>query len=179
MIVCDDYFLNDESILKTMLRIFERRIIWIFRLKSISWDVFFLSFKRKARDVCMCMCVYVCVCLCVWKKIRIKSVVCEKNLSFVEFKDFYFLKSIFKLIARSFVNIKKREEIYFVDEIQIFFILFYFANIFLFNLILILVAIFFLEILWNLRFLSHRLVFSKWSFLIFSFLSRIMFMNRR
>jgi hypothetical protein len=36
MIVCDDHFLNDESMLKTMLRVFEKRIVWILRFKSIS-----------------------------------------------------------------------------------------------------------------------------------------------
>jgi hypothetical protein len=106
MIVYDDHFLNDELMLKTMLRVFERRITRIFRLKSISWIVFSLSFRKEARDVCVC----VCVCLCVRKrKMRIKSVVCEKNLSFVEFKDFCFLKSILELITRSLVNIKKEK----------------------------------------------------------------------
>jgi hypothetical protein len=105
MIVCDDHFLNDKSMLKTMLRVFEKRTIRIFRFKSISWVVFSLSFRRKARDVC------VCVCLCVLdeKKMRMKSVVFEKNLSFVEFKDFCFLKSILELIIRSLVNIKKEK----------------------------------------------------------------------
>jgi hypothetical protein len=104
MIVCDDRFLNDELMLKTMLRVFERRIIRIFRLRSISWIVFSLSFIREARDVCVCVCV-----LCS-KRMRIKSVVCEKDLSFVEFRDFYFLRSIFELIVRLLVNIKRREE---------------------------------------------------------------------
>jgi hypothetical protein len=91
--------------LKTMLRVFEKRIIRIFRLKSISWVAFSLSFRRKARDVC------VCVCLCAWRrKMRMKNVAFEKNLFFVEFKDFYFLRSILELIIRSFVNIKRREE---------------------------------------------------------------------
>jgi hypothetical protein len=118
MIVCDDHFLNDESILKTMLRVFKKRIIRILRLKSISWVVFFLSFRREARDVCMC----VCLCLCAWeKRMQIKSVVFEKkNLSFVEFKDFCLLKSILDLIIRSLVNIKKKEKVYFVDRIQKF-----------------------------------------------------------
>jgi hypothetical protein len=167
MIVCDDRFLNDESMLKTMLRVFEKRIIRILCLRSISWVVSSLSFRREARDVCEDVC-------CVRKEMRIKNVVCEKDLSSVEFKDFYLLRSILELIVRSLVNIKKKREIYFVDKIQIFFILFYFSNIFLFNLILISIVIFLLEILWDLRLAS-----SKWSFLTLFLLSRIMFMNRR
>jgi hypothetical protein len=109
MIVCDDHFLNNKSMLKTMLRVFEKRIIQIFRLRSISWIVFFLSFRRKARDVCICVCV--CVFVCVFeRKMRVKNVVCEKNLFSVESKDFCFLKSILELIICSFVNIKRREE---------------------------------------------------------------------
>jgi hypothetical protein len=108
MIACDDHFLNDESMLKAMLRVFERRIARIFRLRSISWVTLSLSFRREARDVCVYMCV--CVCLCVRKKMRIKSVVCEKSLSFVEFKDFYLLRSILELVIRSLVNIKRKEK---------------------------------------------------------------------
>jgi hypothetical protein len=103
MIVCDDRFLNDESMLKTMLRVFEKRIIRTSRLRSISWIVSSFSFKREARDVCVCVCV-----LCS-KKMRIKSIVCEKNLSSVEFKDFCLLRSILELIARSHVNIKRKK----------------------------------------------------------------------
>jgi hypothetical protein len=103
MIVCDDRFLNDESMLKNMLRIFKKRIIRTFHLRSISWVVLFLSFRRETRDVCVCVCV-----LCS-KEMRIKSVVCEKNLSSVEFKDFYLLKSILELIVRSLVNIKREK----------------------------------------------------------------------
>jgi hypothetical protein len=36
MIVCDNHFLNDESILKTMLQVFEKQITQNFRFKSIS-----------------------------------------------------------------------------------------------------------------------------------------------
>jgi hypothetical protein len=79
MIVYNDHFLNDESILKAMLRVFEKRTIRIFRLKSILWVVFSLSFRREARDVWMC----VCVCLCVWKKMQMKSVIFEKKFSSV------------------------------------------------------------------------------------------------
>jgi hypothetical protein len=105
MIVCDDHFLNDVLMLKTMLQIFEKRIIRIFRLRSISWIVFFLSFKRKARDVC------VCVDVCVRRKrMRMKNVAFEKKISFVEFRDFFLLKSIFKLIIRLFVNIKRERK---------------------------------------------------------------------
>jgi hypothetical protein len=49
-----------------------------------------------------------------------KSVAFEKNLSFVEFKDFCLLKSILELVIRSLVNIKREEEVYFVDRIQKF-----------------------------------------------------------
>jgi hypothetical protein len=107
MIVCDDHFLNDESMLKTMLRVFERRIIRILRLRSISWVVSSLSFRREARDVCVCACVDVCV---LEKKMRMKSVVFEKNFSFVEFRNFYLLKSILELIIRSLVNIKRKKK---------------------------------------------------------------------
>jgi hypothetical protein len=108
MIACDDHFLSDESMLKTMLRVFERRIARIFRLRSISWIALSLSFRREARDVCVCVCV--CWCFCAWeKKMRMKSVAFEKNLSFVEFRNFCLLKSILELIIRSLVNIKKEE----------------------------------------------------------------------
>ncbi len=83
-----------------MLRVFERRIARTFRLRSISWVALSLSFRREARDVCACV-------LCS-RKMRIKNVVCEKDLSSVEFKDFCLLRSILELIARSFVNIKRR-----------------------------------------------------------------------
>jgi hypothetical protein len=110
MIVCDDHFLNDELMLKTMLRVFEKRIIRILRFRSISWIALSLSFRREARDVCVCACV--CVCSCVWKKKkRIKNVVFEKNLYFAEFRDFFLLKSISELITRSLVNIKRERKI--------------------------------------------------------------------
>jgi hypothetical protein len=60
--------------------------------------------KRSARRVCMC----VCVCLCVREKMRIKSVVFEKSLYSVEFRDFCLLKSILELIICSLVNIKRK-----------------------------------------------------------------------
>ncbi len=66
--------------------------------------LFLFSFRRKMRNVCICMCV-----LCS-KRMRIKNVVCEKDLFFVEFKDFCFLKSILELIVHSFVNIKRKEK---------------------------------------------------------------------
>jgi hypothetical protein len=40
---------------------------------------------------------------------RIKNVVFEKNLYFIEFKDFCLLKSILELIIRSLVNIKRKK----------------------------------------------------------------------
>jgi hypothetical protein len=103
MIVCDDRSLDDESMLKTMLPVFEKRIARTFRLKSISWIVFFLSFRREARDVCVCE-------DCVQREMRIKSVVCEKDLSSVESKDFCLLRSILELIVRSLVNIKRKKK---------------------------------------------------------------------
>jgi hypothetical protein len=107
MIACDNHFLSDESMLKAMLRVFEKRIAWTLRLRSISWVVSLLSFRREARDVCVCVCV--CWCFCAWEKeMRMKSVAFEKNLSSVEFKDFCLLKSILELIIRSFVNIKRK-----------------------------------------------------------------------
>ncbi len=118
MIACDDHFLNDVSMLKTMLRIFEKWTIRTFRLKSISWIVSSLSFRREARDVCVC--VWIDACL-MRKKMRMRNVVFEKNFSFVEFRDFCFLRSILELIVRSFVNINREErKIYFVDKIQKF-----------------------------------------------------------
>jgi hypothetical protein len=106
MIFCDDHFLNDESILKAMLRIFKKRTIRTFHLKLISWVVLSLSFKKEARDVwmCVCMCVYVFE-----KRMQMKSVVFEENFFFIQFKDFCFLKSILELIIRSLVNIKRKK----------------------------------------------------------------------
>jgi hypothetical protein len=106
MIVCDDHFLDDESILKAMLRVFEKRTIRTLRLRSISWVALSLSFRREARDVWMC----VCVCLCVWEKMQMKNVVFEENLSSVQFRDFCLLRSILELITRSLVNIKRKEK---------------------------------------------------------------------
>jgi hypothetical protein len=93
--------------LKTMLRVFKRWIARIFRFRSISWIVFSFSFRKKARDVCVYACVDVCV---LEKKIRMRNVAFEKNLSFLEFRNFYFLKSILELIIRSLVNIKRKRE---------------------------------------------------------------------
>jgi hypothetical protein len=166
MIVCDNRFLNDESMLKTMLRIFERRITRTFRLRSMSWVVLSLSFRREARDVCVCV-----LCL---KKMRIKSVVCEKDLSSVEFRDFCLLKSILELIVRSLVNIKrKKRSLLRWRDSNIFYFTWSFRHFFI-QSYLNLNCYFFLETLLNLRFTS-----SKWSFLIFSLLNCIMFMNRR
>jgi hypothetical protein len=168
MIVCDDYFLNDESTLKTMLRIFEKRITRTSRLKSISWVVSSFSFRREARDV------YVCVCVLCSKKMRIKNVVCEKNLFFVEFKDFCFLRSILELIVRSLVNIKREERsLLRWRNSNIFYFILFFRHFFI-QSYLNFSCYFFFETLWELRLAS-----SKWSLLIFFLLSRIMFMNRR
>jgi hypothetical protein len=62
MIVCDDHFLNDESMLKTMLRVFVKRIIRILRLRSISWNALSFSFRKEARDLCVCVRVFVLMC---------------------------------------------------------------------------------------------------------------------
>jgi hypothetical protein len=129
MIVCDDRFLNDESMLKTMLRVFERRIIRIFRFRSISWIASFLSFRKEARNVCVCVCV-----LCS-KRMRINNVVCEKDLSSVESKDFYLLRSILELIVRSLVNIKREEEKS-ISLTKLRYLLFYFISQTSFYLIL-------------------------------------------
>jgi hypothetical protein len=59
MIVYDDHFLNDEFMLKTMLRVFEKWIIRILRLKSISWVALSLSFRRRARNVYIRVFIYV------------------------------------------------------------------------------------------------------------------------
>jgi hypothetical protein len=125
MIVCDDRFLNNESMLKTMLRVFERRIIRTFRLKSISWVVLSVSFKEEAGNVCVCVC-------CVRERMRIKSVVCEKDLSSVESKDFCFLKSILELIIRSLVNIKrKRRSLLRWRNSNIFYFILFFKHFFI------------------------------------------------
>jgi hypothetical protein len=65
---------------------------------------FSLIQKRSAKRVC------VCVSVCVFeRRMRIESVVYEKNLFFVEFKDFCLLRTILELIVRSLVNIKRRK----------------------------------------------------------------------
>ncbi len=65
----------------------------------------FLIQKRSAKR--MCVCVYLSI---QEEEIEIRNVVCEKSLFFVEFRNFCLLKSIFELIAHSFVNIKRREK---------------------------------------------------------------------
>ncbi len=65
-------------------------------------ELSFLSHSKKRRETCVCV-------LCS-KEIRIKSVVCEKDLSSIEFKDFCFLKSILELIVNSLVNIKRKKK---------------------------------------------------------------------
>jgi hypothetical protein len=115
MIACDDHFLDDESMLKAMLRVFERRTIRTFRFRSISWVVSSSSFRKETRDVCVCVFVRAW-----WEKMQMKSVVFEKSFSSVEFRDFCLLRSILELVIRSLVNIKERREIYFVDRIQKF-----------------------------------------------------------
>jgi hypothetical protein len=66
-----------------------------------------LSFiqKRSARRVNVCVCVFVCV---FEKKMQMKSVVFEENLSSVQFRNFCLLRSILELIIRSLVNIKRK-----------------------------------------------------------------------
>ncbi len=66
------------------------------------------------------MCVYVCLFVCLREKNANKKRRFRKKLYFVEFKDICFLKLILELITRSFVNIKKKKKIYFVDKIQKF-----------------------------------------------------------
>jgi hypothetical protein len=170
MIVCDDHFLNDESMLKAMLRIFEKRTIQTFRLKSISWVALSLSFRREARDVCVCVFVRAW-----WEKMQMKSVVFEKNLSFVESRNFCLLRSIFELITRSLVNIKERREVYFVDRIQKFKFTFAF-QVTKSSLYSLLYSIKFQIILSYLNFLC---CFSFLNLLNFIFVSRFVLLLRR
>jgi hypothetical protein len=82
-------------------------------------ELSFLFHSEEKRETCVC----VCVCVFVrawWERMQMKNVVFEKNLSFVEFRNFYFLRSIFEFIICSFVNIKERRKVYFVDRIQKF-----------------------------------------------------------
>ncbi len=65
---------------------------------------FFLIQKRSARRVNVCVCVFVCL-----RRMQMKNVVFEKNLSSVQSKDFCFLRSILELIIRSFVNLKRKK----------------------------------------------------------------------
>ncbi len=131
--------------------------------------LFFLFHSEKKRETCEC----VCVCVCVFeKKMQMKNVVFEKNSFFVQFKDFCFLKSIFELIIRSFVNIKRKEKnLLRWQKIQIFF----YSILSQFQLLFFSLCEFF----WNLFSLFRRFASSKWSLLTFFFLSRIMFMTRR
>jgi hypothetical protein len=70
-------------------------------------ELLFFSHSKEKRETCVCVCVFVRVW---WEEMRMKSVVFEKNLSFVESKNFCLLKSILELIIRSLVNIKKEKE---------------------------------------------------------------------
>jgi hypothetical protein len=89
-----------------MLRIFKKRITRTFCLKSILWIVSSFLYKKKTRDVCVCVLMFVCL----RKKNTNENVAFEKNLLFVKFRNFRFLKSIFKLITYSFVNIKREKK---------------------------------------------------------------------
>jgi hypothetical protein len=133
IIVCDNHFLNDESILKTMLRVFEKRITRISRFELISCVISSLSFRRKTRNVC----VYEFLCLCAWKKKNTnekrrfrRKVFFLLSLEFLSFE-------IDSWINHSFVREHKKEkrEIYFVDTN---------LNIFLLNFILISIIILFI-----------------------------------
>ncbi len=127
-------------------------------MSQIDFVSCFLSFiqKRSARRVrvcmCVCVCVFVCVCLCVREKMRIKSVVCEKDLSSVEFKDFCLLRSILELIARSLVNIKReRRSLLRWRNSNIFYSILFFRH-------------FFIQSYFNLN-----CYLSSWNFLRFTF----------
>jgi uncharacterized membrane protein len=111
MIVYDDHFLKNESILKVMLRVFEKRIIRILRLRSILWVTFSLSLRRDVRNVCM----YVFVFLC-WEET--KSSFSNKIVFLLKLRIFCLLKSIFELINSFVCEYKMKEKVYFVDKIQ-------------------------------------------------------------
>jgi hypothetical protein len=70
-------------------------------------ELFFLSHSKEKRETCVCVCVFVRAW---WKEMRMRSVVFEKSLSSVEFKDFCLLRSILELIIRSLVNIKRKRK---------------------------------------------------------------------
>jgi hypothetical protein len=63
---------------------------------------------------------------------RIKNVVCEKDFSSVEFRDFCLLRSILELIVRLFVNIKKRKRNLFrLRNSNIFYFILFFKHFFI------------------------------------------------
>ncbi len=68
--------------------------------------LFSLIQKRSARRVCVRMLMFVCL----RRKDANEKCRFRKSLSFVEFRDFCLLKSIFELITRSLVNIKKKKK---------------------------------------------------------------------
>jgi hypothetical protein len=70
-------------------------------------ELSFLSHSEEKRETCVFVCVFVRAW---WERMRMRSVVFEKSLSFVEFRDFCLLRSILELIIRSLVNIKRRRE---------------------------------------------------------------------
>jgi ADP-ribose pyrophosphatase YjhB (NUDIX family) len=70
-------------------------------------ELFFLFHSEKKRETCVCVCVFVRAW---WKEMRMRSVVFEKSLFSVEFRDFCLLRSILELIIRSLVNIKRERK---------------------------------------------------------------------
>jgi uncharacterized membrane protein len=144
MIVCDDHFLNDKSMLKTMLRIFEKRIIRIFRFRSISWIASFLSFRREARDVYMYVCV--CVCVCFFVEREIKSSFSNEVFFWLSLKSFFVMWTVETIIC----EYKKREKRSLFRWQN--------SNILLLNFILFSITILF--IFWN----ALRFIFSVSSF---------------
>jgi hypothetical protein len=60
MIVCDDHFLNDESMLKMCYEFLKNELFEFFVLNRFcEWSSF--SYSQEMRETC----VYVCVCVCV------------------------------------------------------------------------------------------------------------------
>jgi hypothetical protein len=104
-----------------------------------------------------------------------KSVVFEKKFSFVEFRNFYLLKSILELIIRSLVNIKKEKKVYFVDRIQKF------KSTFAFQA----TESSFYSLLYSIRsqiilsYFNFLCCFSFLNLLNFTFVSRFVFLFRR
>ncbi len=84
--------------------------LWKTNNSNFSFQIDFVSClfsliqKRSARRVNVYVCVFVCL-----RRMQMKNVVFEENFSFVQFKDFCFLRSILELITRSLVNIKRKE----------------------------------------------------------------------